>query len=159
MGVEKSGRGVVGGKMNTFLFLKVTTTHKFWVFWYLLKFSLQLIWRGIVHDSSKLSFEERLGFIKIIDKLETTTYGSKEYREGLKQIEPSVDKHKKRNSHHPEYYKEGIEGMNMLDLIEMVCDWKAAVKRGKDGNIDRSFEVARTRFNMKRELEKILRSI
>ena len=38
------------------------------------------------------------------------------------------------NRHHPEHFGEdGIRGMNLPDVVEMLCDWKAASERTKDG--------------------------
>ena len=34
------------------------------------------------------------------------------------------------NRHHPEYYEDGIAGMTLVDLEEMLSDWEAASHRG-----------------------------
>ena len=57
--------------------------------------------------------------------------------------------------HHPECHKNGINDMNLLDLIEMFCDWKAASERHNDGNIRKSIEINGKRFNMSDQLVKI----
>ena len=31
--------------------------------------------------------------------------------------------HYANNRHHPEHFKNGIEDMNLIDIIEMLCDW------------------------------------
>jgi hypothetical protein len=34
------------------------------------------------------------------------------------------------NSHHPEHYgNRGISGMDLFDVVEMMCDWMAAARR------------------------------
>jgi hypothetical protein len=45
--------------------------------------------------------------------------------------------------------------MNLVDLIEMLCDWKAASTRHNDGNLRRSIEVNGDRFGMSPQLIKI----
>ena len=46
--------------------------------------------------------------------------------------------------------------MNLLSLIEMLADWKAAGERGKDGNIYKSIEINSERFGISKQLKKIL---
>ena len=64
------------------------------------------------------------------------------------------------NSHHPEYhtvgtYTLGINGMNLKDIIEMWCDWQAAVRRHKDGKLESSIENNKKRFEMSEQLTQI----
>ena len=133
-----------------------TAKHRFWVARFLFIFSMRLFYRALTHDLSKYLPSEAKGFIKVIHKLEGSTYGSDEYRESLRSIKPSIDLHYKRNHHHPEHFKlEGIEGMNLVDVIEMWCDWKAAVRRHKNGDIEKSLMQNKDRFSMN-ELFEIL---
>jgi hypothetical protein len=130
--------------------------HKIWVLIYLIKFSINLIYRGIFHDTSKFKFDESYYFIKIIHKLKHVKYGSEEYHKNLKNIYPAIEKHYQRNSHHPQYYKNGIYDMNIIDLIEMCCDWKASVKNHKIKNINNSFNISFNRFNLNDSIEGLL---
>lgn len=50
----------------------------------------------------------------------------------------------------------GVAGMSLLDLIEMLCDWKAATERHNDGSIARSLKINRERFNISDQLQSIL---
>ena len=45
--------------------------------------------------------------------------------------------------------------MNLLDIIEMLCDWKAATKRHNNGNIIKSIEQNQKRFRYSNELKQI----
>ena len=54
--------------------------------------------------------------------------------------------------------KGGIGGMTLLDLVEMLCDWKAATMRHNDGSILRSIEINQERFGYGDELKQILRN-
>jgi hypothetical protein len=49
-----------------------------------------------------------------------------------------------------------IEGMGLHQLIEMLCDWKAATLRHNDGCIRRSIEHNQGRFGYSDELKQIL---
>ena len=60
------------------------------------------------------------------------------------------------NSHHPEHYESGVDGMNLFDVIEMLLDWKAASERHKDGDIAQSIEKNRVRFKISDQLAEIL---
>jgi hypothetical protein len=70
-------------------------------------------------------------------------------------LKPALDHHYANNSHHPQFYKNGIDGMNLLDLVEMFFDWKAATERTKDGDIRKSIEINSTRFNISPQLVSI----
>lgn len=51
----------------------------------------------------------------------------------------------------------GLEGMSLLDVIEMIIDWKAASERmANGGDIFRSIELNRERFNISPQMERIL---
>ena len=49
-----------------------------------------------------------------------------------------------------------LSGMNLIDLVEMMCDWKAATLRHDSGDISKSMEVNTKRFNIPDDLVKIL---
>lgn len=63
-------------------------------------------------------------------------------------LKPAIEHHYQVNSHHPEHYPDGFAGMSLLDRIEMYCDWKAAVKRNKNGDLNKSIEINAKRFNI-----------
>jgi len=111
--------------------------------------------RASNHDASKLLHPEKIYFDMLTPKLEKVEYGSDEYKEMLKDLEPAIIHHTEINSHHPEHYKNGIDGMDIIDIIEMFCDWVAAVKRNKNGDIKRSLEINKDRFNMSDQLYNI----
>lgn len=115
-----------------------------------------LIKRGELHDQTKLAPPEVELFTEYTPKLASCTYGSPEYQNFLKAIKPALDHHYAHNRHHPEHHKNGINDMNLLDIVEMLCDWKAASERHNDGNIRKSIEINANRFNMSPQLVKIL---
>lgn len=112
--------------------------------------------RGLLHDQSKLENPEVEIFDKYTEKLRNTTYNSEEYRKHLEEMKPALDHHYSHNRHHPEFHNEGILGMTLIDLIEMLADWKAATERHDDGDIMKSLKVNEKRFDIPPELVKIL---
>lgn len=52
----------------------------------------------------------------------------------------------------------GIFGMSLLDVIEMLADWKAAGMRHANGNITQSLEINRKRFGISEQLFMILQN-
>lgn len=119
------------------------------------KCAVNLIQRGERHDQTKLESPEVELFTEYTPKLALCTYGSEEYNGFLDKIKPALDHHYANNSHHPEHYKNGIDDMDLLDIIEMICDWKASSERQNNGNIRKSIETNAKRFNMSPQLVKI----
>lgn len=121
--------------------------------------AMELIIRGQQHDQSKLEEPEKSVFDEFTPKLKDLTYGSQEYKDCLAGMRPAIDHHNACNSHHPEYYPQGIDGMSLFDLVEMMMDWKAAGERHADGgDIMRSIEINKARFGISPQLEKILQN-
>lgn len=122
----------------------------------MVKLSTLLLQRAVVHDASKLQEPEKSYFDKATQKLNGLTYGSEEYRAALRELKPALDHHYQHNSHHPEHYAEGINGFDLLDLVEMLVDWKAASERHADGDIIRSIIINQERFGYDDILKRIL---
>lgn len=118
----------------------------------------ELVSRKVLHDKTKLEDPEISYFIEWTPKLRASTYNSDEYKDFLKHLKPALDHHYKHNRHHPEHFDNGIEGMNLVDLVEMFCDWKAATLRHADGSLQRSIEVNKERFNISPQLESIFKN-
>lgn len=120
--------------------------------------------RSIHHDLSKLQEPERSGFQAMTAdaRLKDLTYGSDEYRAVLREHKPTIRHHYEHNDHHPEHFEDGIDGvgllarMNLLQIIEMLCDWKASTSRMKDGDLMRSIEINAKRFGYGPEMQMVL---
>lgn len=119
---------------------------------------LELGDRGYWHDASKFGPAEKPLFDEMTPKLKTLVYGSDEYKASLAALGPALQHHYANNSHHPEHYKNGIAGFDLLDLIEMYCDWAAASLRNKDGDMGNSLEFNFKRFGISDQLSSILRN-
>lgn len=114
-----------------------------------------LIDRSKYHDRSKLGPVEKPLFDKYTPLLKNVEYNSPKYKELLKDLKPALDNHYANCSHHPEHFKNGIEDMNLLDILEMLLDWKASSERNKGGNIRKSIEINAERFGINPQLRKI----
>lgn len=120
--------------------------------------AMELIRRGNVHDNSKLLEPEKSEFDRLTPILKTLTYGSDEYKQSLTELQIALKHHYANNSHHPEHYNNGINDFDLFDLIEMFFDWKAATERTKDGDIIKSIEINKSRFEMSDQLCKIFKN-
>lgn len=114
--------------------------------------------RGREHDRSKLHAPEVEYFAIYTPMLKELKYGSDEYKRCLEELQPALEHHYATNRHHPEFFPNGIDGMTLVDLIEMLCDWKAATLRTADGSIEESLEYNRERFGISDQLFSILKS-
>jgi hypothetical protein len=114
--------------------------------------------RGVIHDQSKLGPVEKPIFDEVTPKLKNLEYGSDEYRASLREMGPALKHHYENNSHHPEHYEDGISGMDLLDLIEMYCDWCAAALRTKNADNAKGLEINIDRFEITGPLGQILRN-
>jgi hypothetical protein len=113
-----------------------------------------LLSRLVCHDSSKYNTEE---ISLIIGKamLNNTTYGSAEYNIALKSVQDGVLSHYSKNTHHPEHYVNGIVGMSLFDLLEMLADWKSAGEQN-GGDILSSLTINIDRYNIPEPIAKII---
>lgn len=118
----------------------------------------ELLDRSVCHDASKLEDPELAVFNEHTPKLRDTTYGSPEYRENLKAMGGALQHHYAVNRHHPEHFPDGVNGMTLVDLIEMLADWKAAGERHDDGDLSASLLIQRDRFDISDQLLAILRN-
>jgi len=118
----------------------------------------QLLLRGQNHDQSKLENPELEVFVKYTPKLKKNPFGSKAYLANLKKMGIAIQHHVSVNRHHPEYFKNGMADMNLVDLLELICDWKSATLRIPDGDIFKSLDKNQKRFKYSDELKQILKN-
>lgn len=114
--------------------------------------------RSTCHDRSKTLPPEVDTFNEFTPKLKDSTYGSDEYKGFLKSMGAGLAHHYESNRHHPEHFADGVNDMTLVDLVEMLADWKAATERHTDGDLAKSLEIQRERFGMSDQLVAILRN-
>lgn len=122
----------------------------------LFKLMLELDNRGIQHDRSKLESPESTIFARYSGELAETEYGTKAYDDLLEKVKPAIDHHYSKNTHHPQHWENGVDDMDLIDVVEMLCDWLASTTRVKNGNIHKSIAINSKRYNISDQLSKIL---
>lgn len=111
----------------------------------------ELFRRAAVHDNSKFSEEEYDAYESAFPGLQKYAYGTPEFKAELAKIQPAIEHHYAANDHHPEHFPDGIIGMNLIQVIEMVCDWIAASERSQT-SLYQGMELNRKRFQIDRQL-------
>lgn len=112
--------------------LKTTMTHKWWVFYYAYCFGYP--WRGLIHDTSKLSPTEFLEGVKYWNGKRSPVLVAKEETG----ISYAWLHHRGRNKHHYEYWIDKLDDggvphkMPFKYVVEAVCDWLAACRTYTD---------------------------
>lgn len=115
----------------------------------------ELVMRGAIHDQSKLQSPEKEAHDRVNPRLRSAEFGSDAYKAALADMGEAVQHHYSHNRHHPEYHPDGINGMNLVDAIEMLCDWKAATERS-GGDLAKSIEINAQRFGIGKQLKTML---
>ncbi|MGH3985865.1 MAG: DUF5662 family protein [Pseudonocardiaceae bacterium] len=119
---------------------------------------VEALQRSTCHDQSKTEPPEVEVFDRAGPRLATVTYGSEEYRRNLAEMGEGLAHHYAKNRHHPEWFADGVNGMTLVDLVEMLADWKAATERHEDGDLSRSLVIGQERFGLTDQLAGILRN-
>ena len=112
----------------------------------------ELLKRAAIHDTSKLHSPEKELFDEFTPLLKNSTYMSDEYTGFLKSLNIALTHHYANNNHHPQHYEKGVNGMNLFDVLEMFFDWRAASERQDTGDIYKSIEFNKSRFEMSDQL-------
>jgi len=112
--------------------------------------------RGLGHDLSKYNLIEKGSLdemARLVAEEGNVPYGSDEYKRRTKLLGPMLEHHYASNSHHPEHYQDGVDGMNLLDIVEMFIDWKAASELGEEPAMN--ITAACDRFSVCPQLQSI----
>lgn len=131
-----------------------TRKHQQRVAHFLRRFACALMERADRHDASKLG-EFELPILAVAnERLHGLTYGTPEYKEQIRAIDmrPFLDHHYAENDHHPQHFENGIDDMSLIQLVEMLCDWRAATERHDDGDIFESIQYNTDRFGISKQL-------
>lgn len=78
--------------------------------------------RADSHDDSKLREPEYSGWLEM-DKEPRYPYGTPQYFEKMRRWKWLFDLHYRHNRHHPEHWHGFFEDMDLMDVLEMMCDW------------------------------------
>ena len=80
--------------------------------------------RAKTHDASKLKEPELTQYTEAEEKLENFKPGSKSYLTFAQKHHIIFSEHFKKNPHHVEHFKNGFNDMTLLDLIDVLTDWR-----------------------------------
>ena len=117
------------------------------------KFSRQIVSRSKWHDKSKLEEPEKPIFDEFTPRLKELEFGSDEYKAALTDMGEGLKHHYRVNRHHPEHYENGVSGMTLVDIVEMVSDWMA-VAQSKETYVD--LDLLARRFGISEQLLDII---
>jgi hypothetical protein len=110
--------------------------------WYLIRhkwfvmiecFKEGLVWQGIVHDLDKFRWDSFKCYSDFMgsDRFTTSVPESLYARTGSREMNKVWLRHRKINKHHWQYYCYGRKEPRQMPyryVVEMVCDWKGAMK-------------------------------
>lgn len=123
---------------------------------HLLRCTQNLIQRAHDHDVSKLQSPELETYDGLTPALAGIAYGTPEYRAAMQPFKAGIKHHQQINDHHPEHFADGVRGMDLLQLLEMICDWKGAGQRQPDPDFRAAIDIQVQRFGIGDELRQIL---
>jgi len=136
--------------------IELVLQHKESIAKYMAKFAAELSYRSAIHDVSKFKKEELEVYAEFIDEMNKHPFNSPEEKELREKYQTASIVHKKLNRHHPEHFENGMEGMNLIDLIEMLCDWRSASERSAGDSIRKGLPIMKDKYNISPQLLKIL---
>lgn len=116
----------------------------------------KLMQRASEHDLSKFSPIEVQSFtinIPLVDAAQKRWgYESPEHKAARAALGEGLKHHYESNTHHPEHFANGIDGMNVLDIVEMLCDWWG-VADAKDADVMEFIQSNAKRFGITVQLK------
>lgn len=120
--------------------------------------SKNVVERAYRHDESKLGEIEFPHYANTIEEFENCPFGTIEHSQAKEKLGIALEHHYKNNRHHPEHFSNGIEDMNLIDVLEMICDWKAATQNypSSIGNISNSVEILSEKYKISPQLKLII---
>jgi hypothetical protein len=118
-------------------------------------FIAEMLRRGRDHDASKFSDAEKPLLDEVLPLLDGVAYGSPAWEDVVNRAAPALEHHFRHNTHHPEHYgNEGVAGMDLFDVVEMLCDWMAAARRNPADGVKVAYNVQK--FGIEPQLASII---
>jgi hypothetical protein len=136
--------------------LALIVKHKEQVAVMLAKFSAELAYRAAVHDNSKFNSTEFDDCSENVLEFNKYPFGTPEYDALREKLKNAIVYHRERNRHHPEHFENGIDGMNLIDILEMLVDWKSASTRSPEDSLRKGLPLLKEKYNISPQLLKIL---
>ncbi len=124
---------------------------------FMLKIICILQARMIDHDTSKLQEPELSGYAGLSQALKGLAYGSSEHRAAFTPFKEIIKHHYENNDHHPEHFGNGIADMDIIQFVEMLCDWKAASTRNS-GSLGDTIDKSIERFGIDTQMAAVIKN-
>jgi hypothetical protein len=118
----------------------------------------RLMIRAANHDNSKLIEPELSGYEQLSTKLADVVYGTDEYRAALAEAKPVIAHHYAHNDHHPEHYDNGIAGMSLLSIVEMLAIGRAHRSALSKAASHRAWHTIKSGFGIDDQLALLLKT-
>ena len=112
--------------------------------------------RAAHHDESKLREPEKSGYDQLTLTLKNVAYDTEAYRAALAEAQSAIAHHYQSIAIILSIFPDGIAGMTLIDVIEMLCDWKAASERTQQTSVAPSLSHNQQRFGIDDQLAAIL---
>ena len=119
----------------------------------LAKIASELIHRSAVHDDSKLSDEQLDRYISRHQEIHDLKYESPKREKIEEKYKDLLKTHHSEYRHHPEHFKNGIDDMNLVDVIEMLCDWA-----GAGADIEQSLKLNQKKYCISPQLMTLIKN-
>lgn len=124
---------------------------------YMARFIVALVERSAAHDDTKIDAAELEPYANVIDEFSKYPFGSDEYNQLKASLQGALVHHYANNRHHPEFFEIGVNGMNLVDLLETLADWKSATQNtGGNGDLLKSIGILSEKYGISPQLTQIL---
>lgn len=110
----------------------------------------------LTHDASKYKREEAEIYAVVTPEFAKYEYGTPEHKAVGDKLGPAWQHHLENNPHHPEFHENGVDGMDLLYVIEMLCDWKAASMRNPNQDFKKSLQLNMDKKKVSPQLQSIM---
>jgi hypothetical protein len=125
---------------------------------YMTRYINSLADRAANHDDSKMDVEEFEIYSQVIDEFDKAPFGSEGYEQLRVKLGLALEHHFQVNRHHPEHFETGVNGMDLVDMLEMLADWKSASlnPHGGNGDLMKSISILAEKYHISPQLTQIL---
>jgi hypothetical protein len=120
---------------------------------FLFKVISEIMARSADHDSSMFDPQEKKYLDEFIPVLSQNEKGSDEHKSALDYMVTGRDHHFQKNRHHLEHHG-SVGGMDLIDLIEWLCDQKAASVQ--EGNLSARLDMYFKKYDFPIQLMDII---
>lgn len=112
--------------------------------------------RAKAHDESKFLPEERDIYAVVVPEFKKYKYGTPEHKAVSDKLGPAWEHHLSNNDHHTQYHTNGVWDMDLMMIIEMLSDWKAASDRHEHNDYEDGLLINIEKYGIEDQLASIL---